>query len=264
MSADSWDPAQYDRFARERRQPFFDLLSLLAPTPGGRVIDLGCGTGELTLALHDHLQAGETLGIDRSAAMLSESGRLAGGGVSFAERDIATFPNPDGSDGEFDVIAANASLHWLDDQVGLLRRLATALRPGGQLAFQVPANFDHVSHVVAASVAQEEPFAAALDAGPEVHQPAVLPPEEYAGILFQLGFCEQSVRLQVYGHVLESSEDVVEWVKGAMLTRYRERLDGPMYEEFVERYRTRLLEALGDQHPYFYPFKRILCWGRVN
>jgi trans-aconitate 2-methyltransferase len=260
MSADAWDPAQYDRYQGERRQPFFDLLSLLAPAPGGRAIDLGCGTGALTLALHDHLQAAETIGIDRSAAMLSDSGRLAGGGVSFAQRDIVTFPYPDGSDGQFDVIAANASLHWLDDHVGLLARLTAALRPGGQLAFQVPANFDHASHLVAASVARELPFSAAL--GADVHQPSVLAPEEYAVILFQLGFREQSVRLQVYGHVMESSGDVLEWVKGAMLTRYRERLDGPTYEAFFERYRDRLLETLGDQRPYFYPFKRIVCWAR--
>ena len=57
MTADPWDPAQYDRFAAERRQPFFDLVSLLAPTPGGRAIDLGCGTGQLTAELHQRMQA---------------------------------------------------------------------------------------------------------------------------------------------------------------------------------------------------------------
>jgi trans-aconitate 2-methyltransferase len=257
MTADPWDPAQYDRFQTERRQPFFDLLSLLSPVPGGRAIDLGCGTGELTLALHDHLRAGETIGIDRSASMLAGSGRLAGDGVSFRQRDIASFPDPDGSDGSFDVIFANASLHWLDDHAGLLQRLMAALRPRGQMAFQVPANFDHPSHTVAAAVAAAAPFAL------EPHVPSVLSPEEYASLLFRLGFVEQSVRLQVYGHVLESSADVLEWVKGTLLTPYREQLDPSQYEAFVERYRVRLHEALGDQHPYFYPFKRILCWARL-
>lgn len=262
MSADAWDPAQYDRFQAERRQPFFDLISLIAPVPGGRVIDLGCGTGELTLALHDHVGSGETIGIDRSASMLAGSGRLTGDGVWFAPRDIATFPAPDGSDGEFDVIAANASLHWLDDHAGLLQRLAGALRPRGQLAFQVPTNADHASHQVASAVAAETPFAAALDPEDRPHLASVRSPEEYSVILYRLGFVEQSVRLQVYGHLLPSTDDVVEWVKGALLTRYREQLDPPLYEAFVERFRAGLHEALGDQRPYFYPFKRILCWGR--
>jgi trans-aconitate 2-methyltransferase len=71
------------------------------------------------------------------------------------------------------------------------------------------------------------------------------------------------VRLQVYGHLLGSTGDVVEWVKGTLLTQYREKLDPSMYETFLDRYRARLLETLGDQQPYFYPFKRILCWARM-
>ena len=67
---DTWNPAQYDRFERERKQPFFDLLSLVRPVPGMRVVDLGCGTGKLTEALHVRLQARDTIGIDRSARML--------------------------------------------------------------------------------------------------------------------------------------------------------------------------------------------------
>src|SRR5258708_3403784 len=42
---DTWDPSQYDKFQREREQPFFDLLSLVHPGPDMRIVDLGCGTG---------------------------------------------------------------------------------------------------------------------------------------------------------------------------------------------------------------------------
>jgi trans-aconitate 2-methyltransferase len=147
----------------------------------------------------------------------------------------------------------------------LLARLAGALGPGGQLAFQVPANFDHPSHTIAAAVASEEPFAAALALGPAPQEGPgnVLPPEAYAARLDQLGFAEQHVRLQVYGHHLASTDDVVEWVKGTLLTRYKARLPPGMYAEFLTRYRQRLLSDLGDDRPYFYAFKRILCWGRL-
>jgi trans-aconitate 2-methyltransferase len=94
MPADGWDPAQYDRFQEERQQPFFDLLALVQPAPGCRAVDLGCGTGELTVALHQHLLAGETIGIDRSASMLEDSDGWAVEGVWFGERDIASFPIP--------------------------------------------------------------------------------------------------------------------------------------------------------------------------
>jgi trans-aconitate 2-methyltransferase len=249
--ADAWDPATYDRFRDERRQPFYDLLAMVAPAPGGRVVDLGCGTGELTVELHKHVGAAQTLGVDRSPAMLKDSGAHAEDGVRFALSDIATF---DGED--YAVVFANASLHWVEHHETLLGRLAAMLGRGGQLAFQVPANFDHPSHTVAAEVAAEEPFALSE------RDPNVLLPETYATVLDQLGFVEQQVRLQVYGHHLGSSADVVEWVKGTLLTQYRERLPVEAYDQFVARYRERLLGQLGDRRPYFYPFKRILCWAR--
>ncbi|MDQ1428262.1 MAG: trans-aconitate 2-methyltransferase [Acidimicrobiaceae bacterium] len=262
-AADGWDPSQYDRFRDERRQPFTDLLSLIAPVPGGRAIDLGCGTGELTVLLHRHLQAAETFGIDRSAAMLAHAPHPAGEAVSFEQRDIGNFPDPGGGDGTFDVLAANASLQWVADHPGLLARLKGVLRGQGQLAFQVPANHDHPSHTLAREVAAEAPFAAALGGATTVPELQILPPETYAVILHQLGFATQLVRLQVYGHVLGSTADVVEWVKGTLLTPYTERLDPETYEAFLGRYRARLIEAVGDQRPYFYPFNRILCWGRL-
>ena len=48
---DAWDPAQYEKFAAERAQPFWDLAALLEDRPIRRAVDLGCGTGELTAAL---------------------------------------------------------------------------------------------------------------------------------------------------------------------------------------------------------------------
>jgi trans-aconitate 2-methyltransferase len=194
--------------------------------------------------------------------MLEDSDGWAVEGVWFGERDIASFPDPDGSDGQFDVIAANASLQWVHDHHRLLGALTTALRPRGQLAFQVPANADHPSHTVAKEVAAEPAFAGALAGGTDPPLAPVLRPEEYAVALYRLGYTDQVVRLQVYGHLLESTDEVVEWVKGTLLTPYRERLDPAAYEAFVDRYRNRLLEVLGDQRPYFYPFKRILCWAR--
>jgi trans-aconitate 2-methyltransferase len=76
---DPWDPASYERFAAERNAPFFDLLALVRPIPGGRAADLGCGTGALTAELRRRVQGAETLGVDSSAAMLARAAAVAGG-----------------------------------------------------------------------------------------------------------------------------------------------------------------------------------------
>src|SRR4051812_32616510 len=148
-SKDKWNPAQYERFRDERSQPFFDLMALVEARPAMRVVDLGCGTGELTRLLHQTLRASETLGLDSSAAMLAKSQAFASDGLRFAQQDIDEFA----AEGEFDLVFSNAALHWLQDHEALLTQLTKALKPSGQLAVQVPANDDHPTHVVAAELA---------------------------------------------------------------------------------------------------------------
>jgi trans-aconitate 2-methyltransferase len=254
---DTWNPTQYERFRSEREQPFHDLVALITRRPAARVIDLGCGTGLLTEALHRELSAKETIGVDSSEAMLDRARALEGDGLRFECGDIGNLQEM----APFDVVFSNAALQWVGDHHTLFARLTEMLVPGGELAVQVPANFDHVSHTLAADIAHEQPFAAAMHGYSRTF--SVLPPEEYAAMLYALGFVAQSVRLQVYGHVLESPDAVVEWVRGTLLTDYEARMPAAMYQEFVERYRERLNAALGHQRPYFYPFKRILLWGRT-
>jgi trans-aconitate 2-methyltransferase len=254
MTEDAWNPAQYLRFAAERARPFEDLLALVQPVPGGTVVDLGCGTGELTARLHGHTAAASTLGLDSSPAMLERARAHETGGVRFAAGHIAEFGVPDA----YDVVFSNAALHWVPGHPELLGRLRAALRPAGQLAVQVPANTDHPSHALAFEVAAEPPFGVAVD-----EATPVLAPERYATLLDALGFDDVHVRLQVYGHRLASTADVVEWTKGTTLTRFERALPPDLYGQFVDRYRERLLATLGEHSPYFYTFKRLLFWGKL-
>jgi trans-aconitate 2-methyltransferase len=243
-----WNPDQYERFKNERRQPFHDLLAFVQHRPRMRVADLGCGTGELTRELHSHLGAYETLGIDNSETMLLKSGAFENEMLRFEKGDIEAFV----TDRPFDLIFSNAALHWVPDHEKLLQRLSSFLTTHGQIAIQMPANDDHPSHAVAAEVA--------TSFGAEPRRDFVLNPETYAQILHRLGFKNQNVRLQVYGHVLDSSKDVIEWVRGALLTDYERRL-GSAYPRFLETYTRRLLETIGDVTPYFYTYKRVLMWA---
>ncbi|MBI3649571.1 MAG: methyltransferase domain-containing protein [Acidobacteria bacterium] len=260
---DVWNPEQYDKFKDERQRPFFDLLALVKPQENMRVADLGCGTGAPSATLHRLLQARETLGFDNSEAMLDKARELASGGLRFENSDIETFAEESEkflAYGQFDLLFSNAALHWVDNHAALLRRLTTAVADGGQLAVQIPANHHHASHLVADEVANESPFREAL-AG-YIRDNPLLTPEQYAVLLYQLGYREQLVRVQIYTHLLESREAVVEWVKGTRLTDYQKRMPEAMYETYLERYRERLMERLEDTRPFLYTYKRILFWAR--
>jgi len=89
-----------------------------------------------------------------------------------------------------------------------------------------------------------------------------LTPEAYAVVLDALGFAEQHVRMQVFGHHLASTAAIVEWTKGTALLRVRKAVDTASYEAFLAEYERRLIALLGNQRPYFYPFKRILFWAQ--
>src|SRR5258706_14521219 len=94
-----WDPAQYRKFESERFAPFDDLLAMLAIRPGMRVIDLGCGTGDLTARLAERLPESDVLGIDSSASMLAEAGRHAHPGLRFERREIEAIAGATGDRG---------------------------------------------------------------------------------------------------------------------------------------------------------------------
>jgi trans-aconitate 2-methyltransferase len=253
--ADVWNPDQYGKFRAERAAPFHDLLALVEPAASPRVVDLGCGTGELTRLAHERLGARETLGVDSSPAMLERAAAHAGGGVSFAQGDLGAF-----AQGGWDVVLSNAAIHWVPGHEALIARLSALLSPGGQLAIQAPSNEHHASHAVAREVAREADFAGPLRGF--VRESPVLEPERYAGVLFRLGFARQRVRLETYAHVLGSRDDVVEWVRGTTLTDYERRLDPATWARFLERYRERLRAALPDERPFLYTYRRVFLWGR--
>jgi trans-aconitate 2-methyltransferase len=245
----TWSPAQYERFNSERKQPFVDLLSLVDQRPRMRVVDLGCGTGELTRELHETLAATETLGIDNSETMLLKAGSFGGEMLRFEQGDIEAFV----ADQPFDLVFSNAALHWVPDHEQLFARLTRFLSADGQLAVQMPDNDEHASHVVAARVASRF--------GVESRAAYVLPVARYAELLHRLGYKQQHVRLQVYGHLLRSADDVVEWVRGALLTHYEASMSADQYAQFLAAYRDALRAELGDERPYFYTYKRVLICG---
>jgi len=260
-----WDVAQYEKFKKERSQPFFDLLSLIQQKNPKCVLDLGCGSGELTKIAHETLAAGETIGIDSSDSMLEKSKSFESESLHFMQGDIAllNLEKPFGVNltGFFDLILSNAALQWLPGHEQIFSFLKKLLSPGGEIAIQIPSNHDHPSHRIAFAMAEQSPFKENLNG---FHPPqSVLPPEDYARLLHRLGFQQQCVRQQVYPHLLSSREEIIEWTKGTWLSAYQARLSPELYDLLLTRYRETLFAELPNDEPIFYPFKRTFIWGKL-
>ena len=128
-SAGRWDPERYRQRAGFVPAGGRELLGLLAPRPGERILDLGCGTGELTACLAAAGAAVE--GVDASPRMIAAA-RAAHPGVAFTvgrgEDLVRHLP--------CDALFSNAALHWMPQAGRVAAAMRGVLRHGGRLAVE--------------------------------------------------------------------------------------------------------------------------------
>jgi len=107
-----------------------DVVSLLDPRPGERILDLGCGTGHLTSQIAE--SGAKVLGVDRSAEMVAAA-RLAYPNLKFEISDATNLTFHD----EFDAVFSNATLHWIHEPERVLQGVWRALRTGGRFVAEL-------------------------------------------------------------------------------------------------------------------------------
>jgi SAM-dependent methyltransferase len=106
------------------------VLKLLAPQAGESILDIGCGTGQLTA---DIAKTGaEVVGVDYSPDMIATA-RKNYPELRFEVAEASQLPFVN----EFDAVFSNAVLHWVRDQIGVVNSVARALKPDGRFVFEM-------------------------------------------------------------------------------------------------------------------------------
>lgn len=266
----TWNPQNYLRFAKQRAQPFIDLLARVradpdAPEPG-HVVDLGCGPGNATELLTRRWPGARVLGVDSSPQMLEAAGaRAVPGRLEFRLGDLREL-TVDHIDGPADVLITNATLQWVPGHLGLLPRLVGLLAPGGTFALGVPGNFDSPSHTTLADLQREPRWASRLTRV-EV-RPDTPGPEEYLRALDAAGLAAEAWET-TYTYVVDGEDGVFDFISSTALRPVLVELGGPETPaaiEFCDEYRAILRETypattFGGRTVQLLPFRRVFALG---
>jgi SAM-dependent methyltransferase len=172
MPKAGWDASLYESDHAFVWKYGADLLPLLNPQPGERILDLGCGTGRLTAEIA--ATGAETLGIDSSLDMIGQA-RQNYPKLKFQLADARTFTTAE----PFDAIFSNAALHWIREARAAVQTIYRALKPGGRLVAEFGGKGNN------AKVIEALKEAGASDPLLTFYFPAI---GEYAGILESEGF----------------------------------------------------------------------------
>ncbi|MBL8660493.1 MAG: class I SAM-dependent methyltransferase [Rhodospirillales bacterium] len=173
MGAQRWDAAQYARNGRFVADLAAPLVDVLAPRPGERILDLGCGDGALSAEIA--AAGADVIGIDASADMV-EAARARSVDARCGRGEALD------AVGDFDAVFSNAALHWMEDLDAVFAGVARALRPGGRFVAEM-GGAGNIAAVVAAL------DAAMRRRGLHVRPPWTFPgPEAVATLLTQHRF----------------------------------------------------------------------------
>jgi trans-aconitate 2-methyltransferase len=253
----TWDPTQYLSFKNQRLRPALELLARVPLAAPERIVDLGCGAGNVTRCLRERWPQAGLVGVDSSAEMLAAA-RKELPQIEWLRADMAVWEPPQ----PVDLIYSNAALHWLRNHAVLFPRLLECLRSGGVLAVQMPRNFTAPSHRLMHEAAQAGPWRDKL--AHLVTPPPVLEPGAYYDILAPL--CK-SVDLweTEYHQVLSGENPVAEFTKGSWLKSFLDCLHGQERADFEADYCRRVAAAYpkraGGQTVF--PFKRLFIVAQV-
>ncbi|MET8845934.1 trans-aconitate 2-methyltransferase [Amycolatopsis sp. NPDC004625] len=253
-----WDPDKYLDYADLRARPFHDLVSRIGASSPRRVVDLGCGPGNLTVSLRSRWPSAVLECSDSSPEMVTAAREC---GLDAAVLDVRDWtPAPD-----TDVVVSNAVLQWVPDHDVLLRSWAAALPSGAWLAVQVPGNFNAPSHVLTRELAASPEWASRLAEVVLREDDAVSAPLEYANLLADAG-CTADAWETTYVQPLHGSSPVLEWITGTALRPIRAALPDAEWEQF----RAELAPLLRKAYPprpdgtTWFEFRRVFFVARVS
>lgn len=195
VTTSQWNAELYDAKHAFVSQKAKDLIDVLTPKSGERILDLGCGTGTLTAEIA--AAGAHVVGVDRSTEMIGEARRKFPS-IPFRVCDARALQFSQ----EFDAVFSNAALHWIPEARSVISGIARALRPGGRFVAEFGGK-GNVHQVVLALEAALAGLAISSEGTNPWYYPSIA---EYSALLDQHGLETTSAVLYARPTKLEDGE----------------------------------------------------------
>jgi trans-aconitate methyltransferase len=229
-----WDGHAYAANTAHHRRYDERFLATLPLSPGARVLDLGCGAGDLTATIAGLVPDGHVVGLEPQPTLVAEARARAGVNQSFVEAPAQSLRAALPDDATFDVIYSQSVLHWIkwEHHPEIVRQCLRLLRPGGALRIECGGG-DNVREVVrllddvARSVAPDRPPSAPWTF---VHAGA------YLDLLLEVGFTVTDGFVHTVAQRRSfDRESVVGWMTSQAVQAYEIDLEPELRARFREQ-----------------------------
>lgn len=224
-----WDAEKYDSVKAPQIDAGKELIEMAQVNNNDSVLDIGCGTGKLTIELAKLASYGIVVGIDPSKEMLEKAREVSADMDNIRFRMIPA-QSMDFND-RFDLVFSNSALQWVKEQKEVIRLVYQSLKKGGRIAFQMPAKdfnkelFEYTGKAVKL-LGYEKYFT-------NWQPPWFLPSkEQYEELLKEAGFGNVNVFYRDYRIAFDYIESVLAWVSSTGLRPYLELLPEKEQEYF--------------------------------
>lgn len=224
-----------------------DCIELLSPQRGDRILDLGCGTGQLTQKIA--ASGAIAIGIDRAPTMI-EQARKNYPDLRFEVVDARNFHFEE----PFDAVFSNATLHWIKEPEQVISCIWKALKPGGRFVAEFGGKGNIKKIATAINNALE---ATGYPASPELN-PWYFPSiGEYATLLEKQGFSVTYATLFERPTRLEDGEKGLQnWIE-MFANSILQAIPATKRSSFIQQIENQLRPELYRDGTWFADYKRI-------
>lgn len=206
---DLWDGNYYNKNSRMQQQVSLEVIDRIEFKGDERILDIGCGDGKITAAIAAKVPQGDVVGLDLSQSMIKTAQEKFSDvkNLSFSRADATCF----NFDQKFDYVFSFFTIHWIQDQLSVLKNIKNVLKPGGNAYIVVATNYESDISEAVARLKNKGFWQQAIETRARLFHIKMAP--VFESLLKQAGL-ESKIEIPKCSYLFDSFDELVSWLQG--------------------------------------------------